>query len=76
MTVWEMKWLVRRFVGRYTTPVLNLMFHSMEIMPGKTPFVRSEMQRRLYIGRLRRILAYLTRRGFTSRTLAEVYEEF
>ena len=76
MLVWEMKSLVRQFLREYPAPVLNLMFHSMEIMPGKTPFVRSTFQRKLYVSRLRRILGYLNNCGCVSRTLAEVYGEF
>ncbi|MGA2094390.1 MAG: hypothetical protein ABSH16_13460, partial [Sedimentisphaerales bacterium] len=41
MTAFEMKRLVAEFAKNYAEPVLNMMFHSMEVLPGKTPFVRT-----------------------------------
>lgn len=76
MTVWEMKALTRSFMRRYKTPVLNLMFHSMEVIPNKTPFVRSEWQCKWYLKRLEGILCYLIRCGCVSQTLADVYAQY
>jgi hypothetical protein len=73
MTGFEMKKLVAEFAGNYADPVLNLMFHSMEVLPGKTPFVRTKFGQKMYLGRLTAILVYMKKLGFESRTLAEVY---
>lgn len=75
MSIWEMKGLVNEFVRNYKEPVLNMMFHSMEVMPKKTPFVRSKFERKLYLSRLTKIIHFIKQKGFQSRTLAEIYDE-
>ncbi len=75
MTGFEMRRLVNEFVRRYEKPVLNMMFHSMEVMPGKTPFVRTKLGQRMYIRRVEKITGYMKDFGFESRTLRDVYEE-
>jgi hypothetical protein len=74
MTGFEMKRLVEEFGRKYAEPVLNLMFHSMEVLPGKTPFVRTKLGQKMYLRRLEAILRYMIKTGFESRTLAQVYE--
>ncbi|MBN2019736.1 MAG: hypothetical protein JW749_05870 [Sedimentisphaerales bacterium] len=74
MTGFEMKGLIAEFAGNYAEPVLNMMFHSMEVLPGKTPFVRTKFGQKMYLGRLESVLKYMVRMGFESRTLAAVYE--
>jgi hypothetical protein len=73
MTAFEMKRLVAEFAVNYSSPALNLMFHSMEVLPGKTPFVRTKLGQKMYLSRLNSILQYITKRGFVSRTLMEIY---
>jgi hypothetical protein len=75
MTAFEMKSLVTEFARNYSSPVLNLMFHSMELLPGKTPFVRTKLGQKMYLNRLTSILRYMIKTGFDSKTLAEVYAE-
>jgi hypothetical protein len=75
MTAFEMKSLVAEFARNYSSPVLNLMFHSMEVLPGKTPFVRTKLGQKMYLCRLNSILRYMTKRGFESKTLAEIYSQ-
>jgi hypothetical protein len=75
MTAFEMKSLVAEFARKYSSPMLNLMFHSMEILPGKTPFVRTKIGQKMYLCRLNSILRYMTKRDFESKTLTEVYSE-
>ena len=75
MTLTEMKILVKEFIRNYKDPVLNMMFHSMETLPGKTPFVRSKLQQRLYLNRLEKIMKRLKEEGFKSKTLRELYNE-
>lgn len=43
---------------------LVMMFHSMEIMVNKTPYVRAKWMQRYYLWRLRKILGYAMRRGY------------
>jgi hypothetical protein len=75
MTALEMRVLTDEFLRRYDNPVLNMMFHSMEVIPKRTPFVRTEFGRKMFLSRLERILQYLCGAGFRSRTLQEVYDE-
>ena len=74
MTAIEMKMLVAEFARNYTEPVLNMMFHSMEVLPGRTPFVRTKFGQKMYLNRLASILGYIRKLGFESRTLAELYD--
>lgn len=74
MTAFEMKMLAGEFVRSCAEPVLNMMFHSMEVLPGRTPFVRTKLGQKMYLHRLASILRYLAKMGFQSRTLVEIYE--
>lgn len=73
MTVWEIKRLANEFLRIYNTPVLNMMFHSMEIMPGKTPFVRTKFGQKLFLRRLEKIIRYIIKKGFENKTLVMIY---
>lgn len=74
MTGFEMKRLIAEFVRNYQEPVLNMMFHSMEVLPGKTPFVRTKLGQKMYLKRLESVLGYMKKLDFEGKTLAEVYE--
>lgn len=41
-----------------------MMFHSMEVMIGKTPYVRTRWMQRYYLWRLEKILAYAKAKGY------------
>ena len=75
MTAFEMKMLVAEFVRGFDEPVLNMMFHSMEVLPGKTPFVKTKLGQRMYLNRLTSILRYIMKTGFESKTLTETYAD-
>lgn len=76
MSVTEMRILTKWFMKKYDNPVLTMMFHSMEPLPGKTPFVRSRLQQKLYLARLEEIIKYLREKAFfESRTLGQLYDE-
>lgn len=62
MTYWEMKRLMRQLKERNT---LVMMFHSMEIMVNKTPYVRAGWMQRYYLWRLEKILEYGKKMGFS-----------
>lgn len=61
MTYLEMKKMLRSLSGRNS---LVMMFHSMEIMIGKTPYVRNKWMQNYFLWRLRKILTYAKRRGY------------
>lgn len=73
MTVFEMKTIVNEFLANFENPVLNMMFHSMEIIPGKTPFVRTKFEQKFFLRRLEKIIRYVTKKGFENKTLATIY---
>jgi len=75
MTAFEMKLLIAEFERNYDQPILNMMFHSMEVIPRKTPFVRTKLGQKLYLGRLTKIIRHLMRLGYESKTLEAVYDE-
>lgn len=62
MTYLEMRQIVKRLRGQNE---MVMMFHSMEIMINKTPYVRNRLMQRYYLWRLERILDYVTKAGYT-----------
>lgn len=62
MTYLEMKRMVKRLQERNE---LVMMFHSMEIMINKTPYVRNRWMQRYYLWRLERILRYASKLGYS-----------
>lgn len=56
MTVCEQKMMVRRLKREYPDPVPVLMFHSMEIMPARTPFVRNRLMQRRFLRNLEKVI--------------------
>ncbi len=75
MSVTEMKILTNEFVRNYNDPVLNMMFHSMEVIPKKTPFVRTRFGQKMFLNRLEKIIKHLKEKGFQSKTLEMVYND-
>lgn len=61
MTYLEMKHIINRLLARNN---LVMMFHSMEIMVGKTPYVRWKWMQKYYLFRLRKIIEYAVKKGF------------
>ena len=52
-----------------------MMFHSMEVIPKKTPFVRTRIGQKMYLNRLEKIIRHLKEKGSQSKTLKELYDE-
>ncbi len=50
---------------------ITMMFHSMELMVGKTPYVRNNWMQKYYIWRLRKTLGYAVKQGYRSYKAAE-----
>lgn len=46
-------------------PDLVMMFHSMEIMIGKTPYVRTEWMQKYYLWRLKKTIKFALEQGYT-----------
>ena len=61
MTYIEMKQIIKQLSEEHT---LVMMFHSMEIMVRKTPYVRWKWMQRYYLFRLDRAIGYAVKKGF------------
>lgn len=53
--------------------VLNMTFHTMELVPGASPYVRTSVGTRLYLARLDVIVAHMRKRGFEPITLGGLH---
>lgn len=61
MTAFEQRRLVSAMRSQYTDPVLVMMFHSMEILPGKSPYVRGPITQRRFLSVLENVLNYINK---------------
>lgn len=55
-------------------PVIVLSFHSPSLVPGHTPYVRTEEDLDKFYGWLRGVYAYLDRRGVAPTTVAQIMQ--
>jgi hypothetical protein len=53
-------------------PVLDLTFHSSSLLPGATPFVRTEVDRKQFLVSIESFLAFCSGQGFQYSTASEV----
>lgn len=61
MTYFEMQHIIRRCKERQE---LVMMFHSMEIMIGKTPYVRNQWMQKYYLWRLYKSVEFARKNGY------------
>lgn len=74
MSGYEMKKLIDKITGESEeSVVLNMMFHSMEIIPKASPYVKSQTGQRRFLKKLKNIFEYLGDLDFESKTLVEIY---
>jgi hypothetical protein len=52
-------------------PVIGITFHSCTLLPGATPYVRSEAERRAFLGRLNTVLGHCHQQGYPYMTVYE-----
>jgi hypothetical protein len=52
-------------------PVVGITFHSCTLLPGATPYVRSEAERRAFLGRLNTVLGHCHQQGYRYMTVFE-----
>ena len=55
--------------------VLNMTFHTMELVPGASPYVRTFVGTYFYLMRLETVIAYMMRRGFEPITLSGLHSQ-
>ena len=54
--------------------VLNMMFHSMEVIPNASPYVKSRSGRKRFLEKLKAVFADLKKLKVESRTLQEIFD--
>lgn len=64
--------LVRKY-GREPYVILQVMFHSMEVIPGASPYVRTSLDLEVHMKRLEGILRHLRKIGAEFMTLSQIY---
>lgn len=57
MSVFEEKRIIREMKKQFDDPVFVLIFHSMEIMINKTPFVRNRLMQKRFLSNLETIIS-------------------
>lgn len=57
MSVWEQKGIINELCKNYDDPVFILIFHSMEIMINKTPFVRNRLMKWRFLRNLESVVS-------------------
>jgi hypothetical protein len=63
MTYLELKHIINQMESEQIHSGV-MMFHSMEIMINKTPYVRNKWMQDYYVWRLKKTLAYLRKKGY------------
>ncbi len=64
MTYVEMKHLLQNVPKTKKNSISVMMFHSMEIMINKTPYVRNKLMQSYYLWRLNKILSFASKNDF------------
>jgi hypothetical protein len=73
----DMKKIVDRILSepdRGMPRVLNMMFHSMELVPNASPYTKSDGEVRNYLSSIREVLAYCRKRGVEFVGLQDIYD--
>lgn len=71
----DMLWLAARLIENQA-PVANLIFHSSELLPGGSPYNRTEADVERFYGDLEEVLRFFAERGVEGRTFREFHEEW
>ncbi len=74
-TAEHLRWIVDR-ACQTGLEVLNMTFHTMELIPRASPYVRTQVETVLYLRRLRKTVAYMIKRGFQATTLGGLYAQW
>jgi hypothetical protein len=72
----EMLRVARSMERRKSPVVLNMMFHSMEVIPNASPYTKTEKECVAYLKRVEDILRYCRKNGFVFATLSELYPHY
>jgi hypothetical protein len=56
--------------------VLNMTFHTMELIPRASPYVRTKAEAVLFLRRVEKTVAYMMKKGFEATTLSGLYTKW
>ena len=68
----HLRWIVDRACDT-GMEVLNMTFHTMELIPRASPYVRTQAETALYLRRIERTVAYMVKKGFEPTTLSRLH---
>ena len=63
MTVFEQRRMVDVLIRKYKDPVFVMIFHSMEIMINKSPFVRNRSMQKRFLNNLEAMISYIKKQN-------------
>lgn len=66
----------KRLIKNEGNPVVNMMFHSMEIVPKASPYAEDAAQVTQILGRMEHFLSWWRDRGYQSGSLSSLYDVF
>lgn len=75
----EMVHVIKKMIKKYPMNdviVLNMMFHSMEIIPNASPYTRTRRESEKLLARIETVLKYSVGNSFNFVTLSELYPYF
>jgi hypothetical protein len=75
----EMLYVIKKIIRQHSAKenvVLNMMFHSMEIMPGASPYNKTEQDCNKFMEKIENVLRYCKMSKFSFVTLSELYARF
>ena len=76
-SVRKMKKVIDYYLQSYPNgTVLNMMFHSMEVIPGASPYYKTEKGCEAFLRRIESIISYCQSLGIQFATLKEIYDTF
>jgi len=73
-TTAELVKIIDSLSARHGDCVLNMMFHNVELVPGKSPYNNTEKDCRKHLGEIEAAAQHCLKNGFRSATLSEIYE--
>lgn len=73
--IYVIKKLIKQYQGRDFI-VLNMMFHSMEVIPNASPYTKTEKECEVLLKRIEEVLEYSVKNEFRFVTLSELYPYF
>jgi hypothetical protein len=75
----EMLYVIKKITKQNSTKkniVLNMMFHSMEVIPNASPYNKTEKDRKEFLKKIEKVLEYCKINKFSFVTLSELYPRF